>query len=147
MEHDNAGNITLRSWLNHPMSSWSALKGHNVYTPCSFCHCVMKVATIVLSVILSVVFARTLADCFASQGKPFEVPTGNLGFTVILFTTCAVVAIVILLLRRFFCGGELGGPRLMKLISAAVLCFLWLIYVLLSSMQSYSIIDVDIGGG
>ena len=32
---------------------------------------------------------------------------------------------------------ELGGPRMPKLLSAAFLVFLWLIYILLSILQAY----------
>ena len=77
----------------------------------------------------------------------FDVPAGNLGFSVILFTTCAVVAICLLILRRFVVGAELGGPAVFKYLSAAFLVFLWVLYVLLSSLQAYGIINVVIGSG
>ncbi|KAL8586047.1 hypothetical protein ACOMHN_023690 [Nucella lapillus] len=78
-------------------------------------------------------------------GEDFSVPTGSLGFSVILFTTCAVLAIAILMLRRFFDGAELGGSTVLKYSSAAILVFLWGIYVLFSSLQTYKVINVKIG--
>jgi len=60
---------------------------------------------------------------------------GDLGFSVIVFTICAVVCIFLLLLRRKFFGGELGGPTIPKFASSAFLVFLWFIYVGLSSWK------------
>ena len=71
-------------------------------------------------------------------------PAGNLGFSVILFTSCAVIAIILLIVRRFVAGAELGGPPVFKYISAVILVLLWGIYVLLSSLQTYGIINVQI---
>ncbi|KAK7113649.1 sodium/calcium exchanger Calx-like isoform X2 [Littorina saxatilis] len=78
-------------------------------------------------------------------GEDFAVPAGNLGFSVILFTSCAVIAILLLIVRRFTVGAELGGPVVFKYICAAILVSLWVFYVLMSSLQSYSIINVKIG--
>ncbi|KAL8565554.1 hypothetical protein ACOMHN_049530 [Nucella lapillus] len=78
------------------------------------------------------------------EDKDFEVPTGSLGFSVVLFTTCACIAIALFILRRFVAGAELGGPTVLKYISAAILVFLWVLYVLLSALKSYKIITVDI---
>jgi len=69
------------------------------------------------------------------KGGVFLVIGGDLGFSVIVFTICAVVCIFLLLLRRKFFGGELGGPTIPKFASSAFLVFLWFIYVGLSSWK------------
>eukprot|EP01059_Diplonema_ambulator_P008437 TRINITY_DN18068_c0_g1_i1.p1 TRINITY_DN18068_c0_g1~~TRINITY_DN18068_c0_g1_i1.p1 ORF type:complete len:748 (+),score=264.15 TRINITY_DN18068_c0_g1_i1:285-2246(+) len=72
---------------------------------------------------------------YEAKGECFIVPAGSLGFGVTVFTICGVVAIAILFALRFIQGGELGGP-LRKPISA-FLVTLWLMYIVLSSLQEY----------
>ena len=75
----------------------------------------------------------------------YAVPPGSLSFSVIVFLCCSILCFIILGLRRYFIGGELGGPGYVRPISAALLFSLWIIYVLLVSLESYDIITVDIG--
>ncbi|RDD45318.1 Sodium/calcium exchanger 3 [Trichoplax sp. H2] len=78
-----------------------------------------------------------------SQNKEFSVPAGNLASSVILFTICAVICIALLMLRRIipsFGGSELGGPTKSKYISGLLLVTLWIVYVIISSLQVYRII-------
>jgi solute carrier family 8 (sodium/calcium exchanger) len=64
------------------------------------------------------------------KGGDYPVPKGDLVFSIMLFTACAVTLFAVLALRRWTCGGELGGPRCAKIVSA-VFCFgLWIVYVL-----------------
>jgi len=89
---------------------------------------------------------RPSVSTLLPQGQNyFEVPAGSLGFSVVLFTSCAAIAITLLVVRRFVVGAELGGPTVMKYVSAVILVLLWVLYVLLSSFQSYGIINVTIG--
>lgn len=84
-----------------------------------------------------------------TQGTVFTVPPGSLGFSVIIYTGCAIMAIIILLLRRFlkpFGQAELGGPKGPKILSAVIMVSLWVFYVLLSALNSKNIINVQIGG-
>ena len=59
--------------------------------------------------------------------------------------TCLVfqVAIIVLYIRRHpsVSGGELGGPKGLKIISSAFFLILWIIFVALSAMEAYQIID------
>ena len=75
----------------------------------------------------------------------YAVPPGSLSFSVIVFLSFSILCFTILGLRRYFVGGELGGPGLARPISAAILFMLWVIYILLVSLESYNIITVDIG--
>lgn len=74
------------------------------------------------------------------RGSTFVVPAGSLGFSVTIFCIFALFAIALLVLRRkpALGGGELGGPRAsIKWGSAIFFLLLWLIYVLLSSLENY----------
>lgn len=58
-----------------------------------------------------------------------------------LFCSGAVIAIIILLLRRSKrVGGELGGPNKFKYTTVACLVGLWLLYLILSSLEVYGVI-------
>jgi solute carrier family 8 (sodium/calcium exchanger) len=72
----------------------------------------------------------------------FTVPVGSLGFSVTVFCIESIVAVAILILKRrkSFGGGELGGPRAVKLFTAGVFIFLWVLFVILSSLDEYGII-------
>lgn len=65
----------------------------------------------------------------------------SLAFSVTIFCSEAVAAILILLLRRSKpIGGELGGPKPFKYLTSLVLVVLWLVYLLLASLEAYGII-------
>merc|ERR1712050_399705 len=76
-------------------------------------------------------WAKAMAK--SSEDAFLVVEAGNLAFSVLIFSTCAVACIVTLYVRRRLCGGELGGPRLAKIVTSGYLVVLWLLYVLLSS--------------
>jgi len=63
----------------------------------------------------------------------FIVPAGSLWFNLMVFSVNAVCAIGVLTVRRLKIGGELGGPYVPKVLSAAFLVMQWLIYISLSS--------------
>jgi len=62
----------------------------------------------------------------------FVVQGGDLGFSVVVFSVGAVVALAVIQLRRTKYGGELGGPPVVKLLSSILLALLWVFYVVLS---------------
>ena len=70
----------------------------------------------------------------------FVVPSGSLGFSVTIFTICALICIGTLLIRRRVFGCELGGPATGANLSAASFVLLWFIYVLMSGLEIYDII-------
>jgi len=75
-----------------------------------------------------------------SKNKVFEVKDEALGFSVLLYSIAAILAIALLMLRRklaFFGNAELGGTVAPKFVSGAILVGLWFSYVLLSSLQAY----------
>jgi len=65
----------------------------------------------------------------------------SLAFSVTIFCSEAIFAILILLLRRSKpVGGELGGPKPFKYLTSIVLVTLWLVYLLLASLEAYGVI-------
>ncbi|KAG7297745.1 hypothetical protein JYU34_018463 [Plutella xylostella] len=76
-----------------------------------------------------------------SNGETFHVDPGNLAFSVTMFCTEAALAVLVLVLRRRkSIGGELGGPRRMKIITSMFLFSLWLIYLTMSTLEAYELI-------
>ena len=74
----------------------------------------------------------------AARGQPFIVEAGSLGFSVVVFCCTALIAITMLMLRRAKkVGGELGGAKPYKLPTSLVFALLWMIYIILSSLQTY----------
>ncbi|XP_061596646.1 sodium/calcium exchanger 2a [Cololabis saira] len=72
------------------------------------------------------------------KGVPFHVDPGSLAFSVTLFTIFAFFSMGLLMFRRKpSIGGELGGPRVPKVLTALFLFGLWFLYVLFSSLEAY----------
>ncbi|KAM9440824.1 sodium/calcium exchanger 2a [Clarias gariepinus] len=72
------------------------------------------------------------------QGQPFEVEPGSLAFSVTLFTICAFIDMGVLMLRRRpSVGGELGGPKALKILTSMLFIGLWLLYITFSSLEAY----------
>ena len=73
-------------------------------------------------------------------------PAGSLVFSVVVYAAFACMCIAILMLRRFFSvfgKAELGGARGPKIACGIFFVFLWIMYVLLSSLQAYGHINVS----
>ncbi|CAH2314208.1 sodium calcium exchanger 2 isoform X1 [Pelobates cultripes] len=92
-----------------------------------------------VNVFLGIGVAWSVAAIYwAIQGKDFEVKTGTLAFSVTLFTIFAFISISVLLYRRRpHIGGELGGSKLAKTLTALLFIGLWLLYILFSSLEAY----------
>lgn len=68
----------------------------------------------------------------------FIVPSGSLGFSVTVYTCCALVCITLLMYRRNAYGGELGGPKGVQRRDSIFLVCLWLVYCGASIAMSVS---------
>ncbi|XP_069602699.1 sodium/calcium exchanger 2-like isoform X1 [Ranitomeya imitator] len=92
-----------------------------------------------VNVFLGIGVAWSVAAIYwAIQGENFEVKTGTLAFSVTLFTIFAFINISVLLYRRRpHIGGELGGSRLSKTLTAILFIGLWFLYILFSSLEAY----------
>ncbi|KAM4620488.1 sodium/calcium exchanger 2a isoform 1-T1 [Polymixia lowei] len=72
------------------------------------------------------------------KGQVFRVDPGSLAFSVTLFTIFAFISMGVLMLRRRpSVGGELGGPRITKVLTALFFFGLWFLYILFSSLEAY----------
>ena len=75
--------------------------------------------------------------------KEYYVPAGSLGFSVVVFFICAVCCVICLLARRKVVGGELDGSQIGRASSAIFLSSLWLLYVIVSTLQAYGKAGLD----
>jgi solute carrier family 8 (sodium/calcium exchanger) len=73
--------------------------------------------------------ARYAAEPWYDASMPlgFAVPAGELGFSVLVFTVCALICLGTLMLRRVLLGYELGFA--MQLPTAIFFVMLWLAYI------------------
>ncbi len=77
---------------------------------------------------------------YAAKGDKYSVPAGDLAFSVALFLGTSVLCLITLIVRRIVLGGELGGNKVWKIVSAVWLIFLWLIYVIFSTLKVYEVL-------
>lgn len=68
----------------------------------------------------------------------FAVPAGDLGFSVSVFTVCAMTVLGVIILRRKLYNAELGGPPVLKRVTSVLFVGLWLTYIGLSSWKTIS---------
>ncbi|KAK9736512.1 Sodium/calcium exchanger protein [Popillia japonica] len=95
-----------------------------------------------VNVFLGIGVAWSIAAIYHSyHGNYFRVKPGNLAFSVTIFCSGAAITIIVLLIRRSkSIGGELGGPTVPKYLTSAFLFFIWLMYLLLSTLEVYDVI-------
>ncbi|XP_026077283.1 sodium/calcium exchanger 1-like isoform X2 [Carassius auratus] len=95
-----------------------------------------------VNVFLGIGLAWSIAAIFhQAHGQYFRVDPGTLAFSVTLFTIFAFICIAVLMYRRRpEIGGELGGPQTPKILTTTLFFSLWLMYIMLSSMEAYCII-------
>lgn len=82
-------------------------------------------------------------DIRGNNGKGYQVLAGPLAFSVIVFLCVALVCFIVLIARRLTVGGELGGTSTGRYLSGIFLFFLWFIYILMSTLQAYGIIEYE----
>lgn len=93
-----------------------------------------------VNVFLGIGCAWTVASIYhATQGTKFYVEPGNLGFSVMVFCILAILCIALLMYRRLNpnIGAELGGPKFYRVISSLFFTSLWLVYIILVSLENY----------
>ncbi|KAJ8723700.1 hypothetical protein PYW07_007680 [Mythimna separata] len=95
-----------------------------------------------VNVFLGIGVAWTLAAIVHwSKGETFYIDPGNLAFSVTMYCSEACVAVLVLVLRRRkSIGGELGGPKRIKIVTSMFFFSLWLIYLTMSSLEAYDVI-------
>jgi len=72
----------------------------------------------------------------------FVVYSADLGFSVVVFTCCAITTLSVILVRRYWGDppGELGGNRRHAFMHAGFLVSLWLLYITLSVLSTEKMI-------
>ncbi|XP_029375749.1 sodium/calcium exchanger 1-like isoform X8 [Echeneis naucrates] len=92
-----------------------------------------------VNVFLGIGIAWSIAAIYHySKGQEFKVNPGTLAFSVTLFTIFAFICIGVLIYRRRpEIGGELGGPRVPKILTTCLFFSLWLMYIVFSSLEAY----------
>ncbi|CAJ1054135.1 sodium/calcium exchanger 1a isoform X1 [Xyrichtys novacula] len=92
-----------------------------------------------VNVFLGIGVAWSIAAIYHwSKGQQFKVDPGTLAFSVTLFTIFAFICIAVLIYRRRpEIGGELGGPRIPKILTTCLFFTLWLMYIVFSSLEAY----------
>merc|ERR1712156_165668 len=65
-----------------------------------------------------------------SGDEDYKVPAKGLDLSVVLFLSCCLIGVGILIFRRCYVGGELGGSKGGRTISAIMFISLWLIYII-----------------
>mmetsp|Transcript_9069 Transcript_9069/g.22638 ORF Transcript_9069/g.22638 Transcript_9069/m.22638 type:complete len:814 (-) Transcript_9069:102-2543(-) len=77
-------------------------------------------------------YGEAFPELCTGGGAAFIVRSGQLFFSVCVFTLAACVCLVVIKLRRIMFGGELGGPSDVKAYSSFLLVMLWFFYIALS---------------
>jgi solute carrier family 8 (sodium/calcium exchanger) len=82
------------------------------------------------------------SDAVLSKGEivtfkknAYPMIAGSLGFSVVLFCICAITCIAGLYIRRFVFGYELGGTSGPRTATGLFFIMLWIIYVVVSSLE------------
>lgn len=96
-----------------------------------------------VNVFLGIGLAWTFAAVYHwINGTQFKVEAGSLGFSVTIFCVFALFAITVMMVRRVpQVGGELGGPFKIRVFTSCLLIGLWVLYLVLSSLETYCIIQ------
>lgn len=84
-------------------------------------------------------------DSIDNNDAVFVVEAGTLAYSVIVFSSCAIVAIALLYIRRVTksINGELGGPKEMKIATSIFLVGLWFVYIGMSAIKIFDEKDKD----
>lgn len=69
------------------------------------------------------------------ENNGYYIAAGSLGFSVVVFTVLAITCIITIIARRYVVGGELGGSKNGRMYSCIFLCSLWVLYIVLSTLQ------------
>lgn len=69
------------------------------------------------------------------ENTGYYIEAGSLGYSVVVFTVLAITCIILIVARRFVVGGELGGSKNGRTLSCLFLIFLWILYIVLSTIK------------
>jgi solute carrier family 8 (sodium/calcium exchanger) len=77
----------------------------------------------------------------SKEGINYKYPAGDLAFSVVLYLSTSITCFLVLIIRRYCVGAELGGMNgAVKWITGIFCICLWLIYLIMSSLQIMGIV-------
>lgn len=98
-----------------------------------------------VNVFLGLGLPWVISTCYHAVKKTkYIVYSGNLTFSVLVFTTFGLICLSTLVIRRVIFKGELGGPATSKHMTGLFLVFLWCCYVVVSALVAYDVILVGL---
>ncbi|XP_035668339.1 sodium/calcium exchanger 3-like isoform X5 [Branchiostoma floridae] len=74
------------------------------------------------------------------NGTQYRVLPGNLRFAVFTFLAVGSLCLLMLFVRRKCFGGELGGKKVPKWISALLMFSFWVVFIVLCSLKAYDLL-------
>lgn len=78
---------------------------------------------------------------YIAYKEPLRIDNAEgLSFSLLVFFSTSVACIGVLVFRRLTLGAELGGPKVWAWVTCIFFMFLWLIFVVLSSLRVSGII-------
>lgn len=83
---------------------------------------------------------NTVYNYFVYEEPLYILNAEGLSFSLLVFFVTSAACIAVLVLRRLILGAELGGPRLWAWVTSAYFMFLWIVFVVLSSLKVSGII-------
>lgn len=96
-----------------------------------------------VNVFLGLGLPWVISTCYHAVKKTkYIVYSGNLTFSVVIFSSFGLVCILTLVIRRWVIKGELGGSATSKCLTGLFLVFLWCSNIVLSSLMAYGILPV-----
>jgi len=96
-----------------------------------------------VNVFLGLGLPWVISTCYHAVRKTkYIVYSGNLTFSVVVFTTFGLICIFTLIARRLIFKGELGGPATSKHMTGLFLVFLWCLYIVVSTLAAYDVISI-----
>ena len=99
-----------------------------------------------VNVFLGIGLAWSVAAIYHNaNGDEFRIEPGALGFSVLVFCIEGLICIAVMMYRRFNknIAAELGGPARQRMITSSFCALLWIIYVILSALQTYCHINAE----
>ncbi|XP_068693651.1 sodium/calcium exchanger 2-like isoform X2 [Montipora foliosa] len=97
-----------------------------------------------VNVFLGLGLPWVISTCYHAVKKTkYIVHSGNLTFSVVVFSTFGLICILTLVLRRMIIKGELGGSTTSKYLTGAFLVMLWCINIVLSSLMAYGLLPMN----
>ncbi|KAL9986334.1 hypothetical protein ACROYT_G000471 [Oculina patagonica] len=96
-----------------------------------------------VNVFLGLGLPWVISTCYHAVKKTkYIVYSGNLTFSVVVFSSFGLICIFTLIARRVIFKGELGGPVTSKYMTGVFLVFLWCCYIVVSTLVAYDIIPI-----